>query len=183
MSTKRIQLIITVLFILCLVPSTVSSQIQRNFWGLELGRSTRESVKDLLSSNGLQYEDNYIGRDAICITDYRELGFGGYSWAVFFTFYNNILYGIDLFRDNEGFSITTGEKYEIDTKSIFYDLRGKLRNKYGNFEEINTGKPNSLYVVRDNATVVQIELLETNCLSLRYGDRRLARMAQSGSDL
>ena len=183
MSAKRTQLIITVLFILCLVPSTASSQIQRKIWGLELGRSTRENVKAFLSSNGLEYEEGFGGYDGIAITDLRNLGFGGYSWTPVFNFYNNILYEVDLSRSNLEFDTSTGKEYVIDTKAIFFDLKGKLSNKYRNYEEVQTDKPNSLYVVRDNATVVILELIDNKTLSLEYVDRKLARMAQSGSDL
>ena len=61
-----------------------------------MGSSTKESVKAFLSSNGLEYEEGYGGYDAIALTDLRDLGFGGYSWSPVFSFYNNILYSVNI---------------------------------------------------------------------------------------
>lgn len=162
--------------------TTIEAQVQRSFWGLELGRSTKTEVKSFILSNKLQHEDNFNGYDAIGITDLRELTFGGYSWSVTFIFYNNILYHISMARVALGFSTTTGETYEIDTKFIFHDLRGKLNNKYGTLDN-PIGQSQNHYVRRDQQTVVELELNSDKTLSLDYYDRRLARASMSGNDL
>ena len=41
------------LVLLLLINLSVQAQVQRNFWGLELGRSTKADVKTFLSYNGL----------------------------------------------------------------------------------------------------------------------------------
>ena len=162
---------------------STDAQINRYFWGLELGSSTKESVKAFFSSNGLEYEEGYGGYDAIALTDLRDLGFGGYSWSPVFSFYNNILYSVNMTRSNVKIDLSIGEEYEIDIKAIFFDLKEKLSKKYKNYEEVSTDEPNSLYVVRDNKTVVVMQLMENRTLFLEYGDRRLAKMAESGNDL
>lgn len=168
--------------LLLLFGLTVQAQVQRNFWGLELGRSTRTEVKSFLSSNNLEYEDNFSGFDAIGVTDLKELSFGGYSWGVNFIFYNNTLFRVFMVRTNLGFSTTTGETYEIDTKFIFHNLRGKLNNKYGTLEN-PIGQSQNHYARRDQQTVVELELNSDKTLSLDYYDRRLARASMSGNDL
>lgn len=171
-----------ILFVfLLLFELTVQAQVQRNFWGLELGRSTRSEVKSFLSSSNLQFEDNFSGLDAIDVTDLKELPLGGYSWSVTFMFYNNILCYINLLRTSIGFSMTTAETYEIDTKHIFHDLRGKLNNKYGTLED-PLGQSQNHYVRRDLQTVVELELNNGDVI-LRYYDRKLARASVKGNDL
>lgn len=171
-----------ILFVfLLLFGLTIQAQVQRNFWGLELGRSTRSEVKSFLSSRNLQFEDNFSGFDAIGVTDLKELPFGGYSWSVSFIFYNNILYHIHLLRTSIGFSMTTAETYEIDTKFIFHDLRGKLNNKYGTLED-PLGQSQNHYVRRDLQTVVEL-VLDKGDVTLKYYDRKLARASMKGNDL
>ena len=172
---------ISSLLLLVLLSLSVHAQIQRNFWGLELGRSTRTEVKSFLSSNNLEYEDNFSGFDAIGVTDLRELSFGGYSWSVNFIFYNNTLFRVLMVRNPLGFSTTTGETYEIDTKFIFHNLRGKLSNKYGTLEN-PIGQSQNHYVRRDLQTVVELKL-DDGSLILDYYDRKLARASMNGNDL
>ena len=172
-----------ILFILILTfySSITDAQIQRSFWGLELGQSTKIDVRSYLSSNGIEFEDNFDGSSTICTVD--ELSLGGYSWLVLFEFHNNILYEVDMVRTNKFFSYTTGDSFEIDTQKIFNDLRKKISNKYNNCEFVSTPNPISLFVVRDNRTVTQLELKDDKTLSLVYVDRRIGRIVQSGDDL
>ena len=162
---------------------TVEAQIQRNFWGLELGRSTKADVKAFLASEGFEYEENFFGHNAIAPTDIREFSFGGYSWSPTFGFYKNTLFLIQMVRAPLGFSSTMGKTYEIDTKSIFDKLRRKLNNKYGDLEVVKTSLSEPNFVVRDYNTVVQLILGTDNTILLQYADRRLARMDQNGDDL
>lgn len=171
------------LILLLLINLSVQAQIQRNIWGLQLGRSTKAEVKSFLASNHLEYEENFSGYNAIGITDIRELSFGGFSWSANFIFYNNILFHIQMIRTPLGFSMTTGETYEIDTKSIFNELKRKLNNKYGNLEIVKTNYTEPNFAVRDNNTCIELILTDDNSVILKYVDRRLARMNQNGDDL
>lgn len=173
---------ISSLLLLLLFSLSVQAQIQRNIWGLQLGRSTKAEVKSFLASNHLEYEENFSGYNAIGITDIRELSFGGFSWRTNFIFYNNILFHIQMIRTPLGFSMTTGETYEIDTKSIFNDLKRKLNNKYGSLDN-PIGQSQDHYVRRDLQTVVELKLNTDGCLILSYYDRRLARASMNGNDL
>lgn len=169
-----------VVFLLCL-SLTIHAQIQRNFWGLELGRSTKTDVINLLSSNGLEYNQNLEGLDVISIND-DVLSFGGYSWGGGFLFYHNILFRVTLMRIHLGFS-SSGESYEIDTKYIFNDLKSKLNKKYNNLENPLIGQSQNHYVRRDNQTVIEMILDSEGNLILDYYDRKLAKASTEGYDL
>lgn len=166
------------LLLLCL---SVQAQVQRNFWGLELGRSTKADVKSFLSSNGLEYTQNLGGFDVISVESEEGLSFGGYSWTPSFQFYNNILFRVTLLQFHVGIT-TSGEYYNIDTKFIFNNLRSKLSNKYNNLENPLNKQSQTQYIRRDFYTVVDM-LLDDGNLVLSYYDRKLAIASQDGNDM
>jgi hypothetical protein len=79
--------------------------------------------------------------------------------------------------------MSTGDTYEIDTKSIFNELKRKLNNKYGNLEIVETNYTEPNFVVRDDNTCVELKLTDNNFVLLNYADRRLGRMNKNGDDL
>ena len=169
------------LVLLLLINLSVQAQVQRNFWGLELGRSTKADVKTFLSYNGLEYTQNLGGFDVISVESEEGLSFGGYSWTPSFQFYNNILFRVTLLQINKGIT-SSGEYYDIDTKFMFYNLRNKLNNKYNNLENPLNGQSQNQYVRRDLYTVVDM-LLDDGNLVLSYYDRELARASKKGDDM
>lgn len=169
------------LLLLLLLSLSVQAQIQRNFWGLELGRSTKADVKNFLNSRGLEYSQNLGGFDVISVESEEGLSFGGYSWSPSFQFYNNILFRVTLLQFHTAIT-ATGDYYDIDTKFMFYNLRSKLSNKYNNLENPLNGQTQNQYIRRDYQTVVDM-LLDDNNLVLSYYDRRLARASKSGDDM
>lgn len=168
--------------VLLLLGLNVQAQIQRNFWGLELGRSTKEDVKMFLKTRGLTYNQDLGGFDVIAVESEEGIGFGGYSWTPSFRFYNNILAQVDLLQFHIAIT-ASGDYYDVDTKFMFYNLRSKLGNKYGSLEDPLNNSPQTHYVRRDNQTVVDLMLDAENNLVLSYYDRQLTRAAQSGNDL
>lgn len=163
---------------LCL---SVQAQVQRNFWGLELGRSTKADVKAFLSYNGLEYTQNLGGFDVISVESEEGVSFGGYSWTPSFQFYNNILFRVTLLQINKGIT-SSGEYYDIDTKFMFNNLKSKLSNRYGNLENPLNGQSQNQYVRRDLYTVVDM-LFDDGNLVLSYYDRKLARASRNGNDM
>lgn len=167
--------------LLLILSLSVQAQVQRNFWGLELGRSTKADVKSFLNSRGLEYIQNLGGFDVISVESEEGLSFGGYTWTPSFQFYNNILFRVTLLQINKGIT-PSGEYYDIDTKFIFYNLRSKLSNKYGNLENPLNGQSQNQYVRRDLYTVVDM-LLDDGNLALSYYDRKIARASKDGNDM
>lgn len=183
MSANRTRFIITVLFILCLVPSTVSSQIQRNFWGLEIGHSTKNDVKSFLVRNGWEYEQNMGGMDAIGI--HNKVSIGGYLWFPSFRFYNNQICEIQLLITHIGMNINGEFTDESGNNTfIFYDLKTRLKEKYSNVENIvDPDDPAHLFFLRDDKSILMLKLADDKDVVLTYSDKRLLRLEQSGSDL
>ena len=182
MSANRTRFIITVLFILCLVPSTVSSQIQRNFWGLELGRSTKSEVKRAIESKGWQCEQNMGGMDAIGVVD--DVSLGGYKWNLSFRFYDNKLCEIQLMFFHIGLN-RYGEYTDESGNNTFtfYDLKRKLKDKYPKVEDIVDHDNPHMVILRDNQTLLMLELSDEKDVVLSYGDRILLRSERDGGGL
>lgn len=82
MIMKRIWVLLLSL-LLCL---NVSAQIQRQFFGLQLAKSTMQEAWDCLSKKC----DNIDCQDNIIIV--KDMRFGGYQWPfAFFSFYDDEL--------------------------------------------------------------------------------------------
>ena len=160
----------------------MTAQINRYFWGLELGSSTKSEVSNFLKRNNLTYEQNSGGDNAFYVNG--ELELGGYLWEPTIGFYGNTLFNIQLmifhtvltnngeFMDNSG-----------TTTNVFYDLKSKLSKLYPDAENVADSQNPGLYVLRDEKTVIILELDEERNLHLSYFDRRLGKLMQSGSGL
>lgn len=167
------------LWLSCLV---ADAQIQRVFWGIELGRSTKSEVLSIIKNNGWEYELAPGAADAILVGD--KVSLGGCLWEPIFSFYDNILYDVALLIPNIGFmnGEITDEK-ESNT-SEFYNLKDILSRKYSNVENIKDSQiPSNHFVLRDNLTVLILMLDEEKNVSLLYQDRRLHKLELSGSGL
>lgn len=179
---KTIPIRIVIVCCFAFFSTTVFSQIQRNFWGLELGRSTKTEVRDFMKKNDLTPGLDTGGKDVL-MTFEGKIGLGGYLWSPSFEFYNGYLSTINLWMDNE--EVTNyGEIVDNSNNNTFtfYNLRSKLRNKYPNVESVvNNQNPDYSYILRDEKTLIMLELTEDKNLNLTYGDRRLLRMEKNGS--
>jgi hypothetical protein len=173
-----------IIILICLICCgfSANAQIQRRFWGLELGISTKEDVKRVLIANGCEYEQNTGGADNIASFGLEGLSFGGYSWSPIFAFDNNILYRVTMIMMPWGIG-SEGETYNINTSSIFHQLRSILSSKYSNAEIISTSTPQSLFIARDSRTVVALEIHTNKELGLDYYDRKITRRILNGNDL
>lgn len=174
---KRALLLVIFIGLCC----STQAQLQRNIFGLELARSTKENVIAYLNEHNIQYER--LGEfDVISTKD--VLYFAGYAWNVTFGFYRNILYSVDLFQ--HPYRINSFGDIEYDSNFVdkrFQQIQKQLRNKYPSVEYI-IETPQSSIGLRDNMTVVTLKNFKNGeALVLGYTDRRLARMVRDGSDL
>lgn len=175
----RSLLLTALLWLSCLV---ADAQIQRVFWGIELGRSTKSEVLSIIKNNGWKYELAPGAADAIFVND--KVSLGGRLWEPIFSFYDNILYDVALLIPNIGFmnGEITDEK-ESNT-SEFYNLKDILNRKYSNVENIKDPTIPSNHVLwRDDLTLLTLMLDEEKNVSLLYQDRRLHKLELSGSGL
>ena len=114
------QRLLIVLFT-CIIATSVSAQIQRKFYGLTLGVSTKSEVLIQFENKGA-FEQSPDGHETVCV---RNLRFGGYSWdVVVFRFYNDKLFNV-LFMDLKEYPSTDSNKWEnikktLDEKYIDY---------------------------------------------------------------
>lgn len=174
-----------IIFLLLLAIESINTQaqLQRNFWGLELGISSKYTVSNFLKNNNLTHNSQTGGNDVIIVNE--NLSLGGYSWGTTFGFYNNTLYTIQLIlfhveMNNYGELVDNSS----NTTFAFHDLRSKLRNKYPNAENIvDPENPTFLFILRDDKTIVMLELDDQKNLILSYDDRKLRKMELNGSDL
>ena len=87
------------LIMLILISSTICcAQINRVFWGMTLGQSTKQQVKNVLVRKGYTVE---IEPDGSLCVNVNNVNFGGAYWTyVSFSFVNDKLYQV-WFQNNE----------------------------------------------------------------------------------
>ena len=132
---KRIWLLLFSFF-LCL---NVSSQIQRQFFGLQLAETTMQEAWDRLSNIGENIDD----KDNIIIVE--NVRFGGYNWPfAFFRFYDNVLCSVS-FSASE---LISGKSSVDDT---FNSLKKNSNNEsVSNFlQKLFIEENNGLYKWKD----------------------------------
>lgn len=172
-------LLTALLWLSCL---TAEAQIQRVFWGIELGRSTRSEVLSIIKKNGWKYELAPGAEDAILVKD--KVSLSGRLWEPIFYFYDNILYDVALVISNIGFMNDEIIDLKESNISEFYNLKDALSRKYSNVEIIKDPQiPSNQYLLRDNLTLLSLILDEDNNVYLLYQDRRLHRLEYNGSGL
>lgn len=181
MTNKRICVL---LLILTITGVATHAQIQRSFFGgIELGRSTKNEVISFLNNSGWDYDTNMGGFDAIGVNE--NVGLGGYMWSPSFSFYNSILSDLLLVIPNIGIDRNGHYSDESGNNTfIFYNLKQRLKEKYSSAENIvNPQNPTHMLILRDNQTLIMLELTDEKVIRLTYSDRKLLRMMRSGSDL
>lgn len=173
--------ILAIFFILISISS--KAQIQRHFWGLELGESTKSEVRDFMNRNNLIPSKVNGGYDCFIILD-EKVSLGGYSWSPTFEFYSNKLFSIELCLTHLEVDDQIGivDNSSINT-SLFYELKKRIGAKYENVEVIiSPQNPKYQYILRDNNTVLVLELDDKKNLFLEYYDRKLGRQQRDAGD-
>lgn len=127
---------------LCLMTMAVQSQIQRKFFGLELGKSTYQEVKDyikikkwfiLKKKNDFMYVTPHEPKYVII--------FGGVKWnEMVFNFKNGILSLITFTYDEFVGSPIWGENEKSASLLEFNDLRRRIKDKYHSYLVIENSR-------------------------------------------
>lgn len=155
------KLILSLLICFC-ANLTISAQIQRTFFGLTLGVSTRSDVVKFYKEHNVTFdennENNYV----------PNLQFGGHKWAnVYFQVSDNKLYGVS-FLDNE--LNNTQETLKITWDNLSNALYSKYSQYYNNY----VSTPDKT-VYMDGNTMIYISIGETmgfSTLGLLYIDQK-----------
>lgn len=106
---------------------SVNAQINTNIWGLNVGKSTKKQVTNVLKKKGYKYEvvnDDTPRTSLFIITSSKGVNFNGVSWnTVSLEFYDNTLFGIAFLNNKQPYS------------SKFDALRKNYDNKYRSYKE------------------------------------------------
>lgn len=158
-------------FILACLSSYVYAQIQRNIGGIELGKSTKTDVSNLLYARGLYYvwdneEQAYIVQD--------KISFGGYRWdyAAYF-FYKDILCCV-VFTEHAD----RGDAFEKMEKELKQSLHDKY--KYLSKRVLHTDWIKK-YVYKDKKTTLIFGRETYKYLKLAYKDNFLDKLKSKNS--
>lgn len=113
------------LFTLILASLSCSAQINRNFFGLTLGQSTKQQVRSLFEKKGWKLE---IGENGDYEVNFdRKIQFGGESWDyICFSFASGKLYSIFLYADEFSDKRSAMQAYSR--------LKAKLDQKYSTLQ-------------------------------------------------
>lgn len=177
-----------IIFLLLLAIESINSQaqIQRYFWGLELGRSTKTEVKSFLNKNNIEFDEDLDGSESIITTD--RLSLGGYSWTALFSFYNGIFCTIQLNIHHLQVMMNGGsiDYHDISTNNLytFNELKRKLKDKYPTAKTGTIPGGNSnLLILGDSHTILWLELDDENNLELIYDDKKIASLEKNADGL
>lgn len=169
-------------FALWFSPIQCNSQIQRSFWNLELGKTTKEEVKRFLSAKGYDYNQDAGGMDAIRIEDPYRLPLAGYSWDVWFCFSHGTLFQIMLTKSPVEFGSNGMIDLREDNESLYNSLKDKLSYKYSYAERVVISDSPYEFVLKDSKTSITLNFVEYS-VYLIYSDRAILRSLQNGDDL
>jgi hypothetical protein len=112
-----------------------SAQITRSFWGLELGRSTKQNVIDVLKQKGYSPQIDNSDNTVYIITGiWNNFKYGGGFWTyASFEFHNGKLMKVH-FQNNE-------EEIIMDIALMYEDISEKLETKYYRYKKQDIGQP------------------------------------------
>ncbi len=155
-------ILVSLLSLICSID--IVGQIQRKFFGLNLGVATRQEVINVFKAK--QKKIWLPGDDHFSV---RDISFGGNRWpVVYFYFYNNQLYLI-YFSDTDRFS-------DVNTLNAVWErLDVSLSSKYKDYYD---DKQSTLYkkVFNDNRTRLNFDYKYVDGIkgiTLKYTDIRL----------
>lgn len=144
---------VILLFVMVCLSLNVSAQIQRSFFGHELGVATKAEIYESLKDKGAKIEI-LNGEETVCLNNAR---FGGYSWdMIAFFFYKNKFFQIVLFD----FNSSNADK----GKNIY----NKLLSKY---EKYVTSDKTGRCMFNDEKTII-FHMYEDG-VTLGYSDVKL----------
>ena len=152
------------------------SSIDRNIGGITLGVSTKESVIEHLKNNGIPYE---LLEDGNVVMSFKDSSLEGVSWfAIYYRFYNNIVYRITYYKHSNNFDATR-PKLDLEYSQLEKDLQAK----YSKFKIAKKGEgtlSNNTFF-KDNKT--SLELSKGNngdgyLLTLIFVDLNLAKKSK-----
>lgn len=147
-----------------------NAQISRSFWGVTLGRSSKQQVKTMLVQKG--YRIN-IEPDGSYAVNANNVAFGGATWSyISFCFVGNILSEV-WFQNNE-------KQSPVNINHVFEKLSKSLYGKYARFHLETTSDE---YVEKcsdfsDGRTSLSLSIQSYHSLryvSLSYGDENLSK--------
>ena len=133
---------------------TIYAQINTNIWGLTVGKSTKQQVKNVLRNKGYSVEVLYDG--TIAIAPKSGVYFGGQLWErTYFAFYKNTLSQVAFQTDNES---SFNNVY-----SVFYVLSNKLKEKYGRYYKFS--EEDKYFYFDDGNNTVSISIYNSDVSS------------------
>lgn len=157
------------IIVLILVISSLvgSAQITRNVWGLELGKSTRQQVINVLKQKGYTPDTNNPSNSVTIKADNFKFG-GGYWTYASFEFHGGKLYEI-WFQNNQF-------ENPVNNQDMFDLLKERLDSKYGQFRHsgLNTDESNLCYYDGKTYMWLNIRYFEgVQYISITYTDEKL----------
>ncbi len=160
--------IISVLFVLCFSISCFA-QISRTFWGLTLGTSTKQQVKNVLVQKGYKITTEPDGSYSV---NPDNVSFGGGYWTyVSFGFVNGKLSTV-WFQNNE-------RQCPLALNDLYDKLKNSLDKKYSNYYydlPLDNTSQNAVY--DDGRTSILLGVRNYNYMryiSISYEDNSLSK--------
>jgi len=150
------------------------SQISRTFWGVTLGKSTKQQVRAMLISKKYKVHSEI---DGSLVVYPNNVSFGGAFWTyVGFGFVNGRLQGV-LFQNNS-------EQAPIDVDETYEKLLSSLNNKYGScIKDFPSENACIFSDLKTSTSLSRSERQGVNIISLFYTDVELTlKDAQSDED-
>ena len=144
--------------LLLITSASCCAQINRVFWGVTLGQSTKQQVKNVLVRKGYTVKTEPDG--SLCV-NVNNVNFGGAYWTyVSFGFVDNKLYQV-WFQNNE-------EQSPVKIDDTYDKLKTNLDKKYGTFI-FHVQPPEGIEKVSDYAdTKTFVSLRLRSYHNLRY---------------
>ena len=148
------------LFLLSFFYLNVSAQLQRHFFGQELGKTTKSEALKSLESKGA-YLTNIGGNEVLYLSDVR---FGGFSWDfVTMSFYNDVFSKILFSYGRESYA------NDEEREDKWLKLTMKFKEKYSIYLKRDEFEVKSFI---DSMTFVAMHNVQ-NSISLGYADLKL----------
>ena len=143
------------------------AQITRNVWGLELGKSTKQQVINVLKQKGYRPDTNNPSNSVTIKTENFKFG-GGYWTYASFGFQDGKLY--EIWFQNNHF------ENPVKNQDMFDLLKERLDSKYGLFRyyEFDKDESNLCYFDGDTYIWLNISYYEgVQYVAIGYTDKKL----------
>lgn len=131
------------------IPLSSIIPINKNIWGITLGKSTKQDVWDYLDSKGLEHQELNNGEVTQALNDFE---FAGIYWnCINYHFVNNIVSNI---------TFKSRDKEEV-LKDYYYNLRNSIFTKYTISKQLKSKKDNRhrpQLSIKDSSTLIKLKL-------------------------